>query len=116
MSDHVKYPTVTTLLSELLCSPCLLIAFTIDTGVITIISNLTLPITFSKVHIVTDVELLPDSVKTSGDQAPPSAETSSEEVCEKRARVSCDNCEESADSYCVECDKKLCSRHEKVSE
>ena len=117
MSDHVKYPTVTTLLSELLCSPCLLIAFTIDKGVITIISNLTLPITFSTVHIVTDVELLPDSPKSSDDQLPPpSPETTSEEVCEKRARVSCDNCEEGADSYCVECDKKLCSRHEKVSE
>ena len=116
MSDHVKYPTVTTLISELLCSPCLLIAFTIDKGVITIISNLTLPITFSKVHIVTDVELLPDSPKSSDDQLPPPSAGTSEEVCEKRARVSCDNCEEGADSYCVECDKKLCSRHEKVSE
>ena len=116
MSDHVKYPTVTTLLSELLCSPCLLIALTFDKGVKNIIFNLTLPIIFSKVHIVTDVELLPDSPKSSDNQLPPPSAETSEEVCEKRARVSCDNCEESADSYCVECDKKLCSQHEKVSE
>ena len=116
MSDDVKYPSVTTLLCELLCSPCLPIALSFGKGVKNIIFNLTLPIIFSKVHIVTDVELLPDSPKTSDDQLPPPPAESSEEVCEKRARVCCDNCEEGADSYCVECDKKLCNRHEKVSE
>ena len=42
-----------------------------------------------------------------------------DETPPKRVRVACDHCDEgssSADSYCVECDKKLCSRHEKVSE
>ena len=43
-------------------------------------------------------------------------EEEGDEIPPKRVRVACDHCDESStDSYCVECDKKLCSRHEKVS-
>ena len=71
----------------------------------------------SQVHEVEEARGFCDYPQSNSPAFTSHGEEEVDEIPPKRVRVACDHCDGgSADSYCVECDKKLCSRHEKVSE